>query len=275
MNPGSIDSSNLSSRYQAVFEEMRSEIRGGAEAQQAEQASGVSAPASGLAASQVGLAASQSSAEATDGEAWRLPGVTGGGTNAVTMGEKAGWMAEISDSALMFNALWEMARSSQQDLASAKDIKNAMQTAKIDAKEAAINETQNQIEAERAAAWESFGYAVAGALVSLGVSLVGSGAGGFVEDKAWQAAWQASAQGWGSATTALGTAISKNSGYQRDADDAKLRSQRLEMQEAIFDDAVDTFKGSYEEAKEQMKLALRIIQEHFELQSQVVQKITS
>ena len=279
MNSGSIDSSNISASYQAIFEEMKADGLKGPEAKNSEAVTGAGVAAENqplLASSQSGLSSSLGSSDSSGGNAWRLPEVTGSGATAGAMGEKAGWMVDISDSALMFNALWEMARSSQQDLSTAKEIKNAMHTSKIDAKKTAIAETENQIEAERDAAWEAFGSAVAGAVVSFGVGLVAAnGWLGVTKGSEVAAALSASAQGWGSATTALGNAISKNSGAQRDADDAKLRVKRAEMQEAIFDDAIDTFKGAYEEAKEQYKLALRIIQEHFELKSQVIQKVTS
>ena len=88
-------------------------------------------------------------------------------------------------------------------------------------------------------------------------------------------ALQASASGFGNAVQAGINAYSKNSGAQRDADDAMLLEKRWEMMESMQDDMVDTFKGAHEDARELFRLALRIIQEHFELRSQAVQKLTS
>lgn len=44
---------------------------------------------------------------------------------------------------------------------------------------------------------------------------------------------------------------------------------------SMMDDAIEEAKSNYEEAKEQFKLALRVLIEHMERQTQVVQKITS
>ncbi len=59
------------------------------------------------------------------------------------------------------------------------------------------------------------------------------------------------------------------------SDEAKLQQKRWEEMEAIADAEIDEAKNNYEEAKEQFKLALRILNEHMERQTQVIQKITS
>lgn len=59
------------------------------------------------------------------------------------------------------------------------------------------------------------------------------------------------------------------------ADEAKLLRKRWEMMESIADSDIDEAKNNYEEAKEQFKLAMRIIAEHAERMTQVIQKITS
>jgi hypothetical protein len=61
----------------------------------------------------------------------------------------------------------------------------------------------------------------------------------------------------------------------RGADEARLAQKRHEMQEGIADSAIDEAKSSYDEAKEQFKLAMRILSEHMERMTQVTQKITS
>ena len=57
-------------------------------------------------------------------------------------------------------------------------------------------------------------------------------------------------------------------------DSAKLEAKRYEREEAILDDAIDSSKAQYEDAREQFKKALRIIQQHAERQSQITQKMT-
>jgi hypothetical protein len=61
---------------------------------------------------------------------------------------------------------------------------------------------------------------------------------------------------------------------QLSAQMTRLKAKMLELQEAIFDENIENTKANYEEAKEQFKLALRILQETLERQSQVVNKIT-
>jgi len=61
---------------------------------------------------------------------------------------------------------------------------------------------------------------------------------------------------------------------QLSAQMARLQAKMHELQEAIFDESIDEAKANYNEAKEQFKLPLRILQGHQERQSQVVNKIT-
>ena len=63
------------------------------------------------------------------------------------------------------------------------------------------------------------------------------------------------------------------------ADAEKVRRKRAEMLEALLDRDIDSAKenakADYDEAREQFLLAIRIIAEQTERQTQVVQKITS
>ena len=59
------------------------------------------------------------------------------------------------------------------------------------------------------------------------------------------------------------------------ADAKRLQQKAWEMMESIADSEIDEAKDNYEEAKEQFKLAMRILSEHMERQTQVIQKITS
>ena len=65
------------------------------------------------------------------------------------------------------------------------------------------------------------------------------------------------------------------SGGKHRADEAKLESKRWETMEGIADAEIDEAKNNYEEAKEQFKLAMRVLSEHMERMTQVTQKITS
>lgn len=215
------------------------------------------------------LTSSSSGVVADFGGATPLPDVSGASAPVDLMKAKAGWMAELANGsgALMWAAMSEMARMSQRELGDARQLRNAMHTSKIEAKQAQINATQAQIEAEREAAKEALITAVVAAVVTAAFSMAGAGSTTSVAGKTAQVA--------GGVVTAAGTYMSKNSGAEREADEKKLEAKRYEREEAIFDDAIDSAKSSYEEAKEQFKLALRIMTEHMERQTQVVQKMTS
>jgi len=55
----------------------------------------------------------------------------------------------------------------------------------------------------------------------------------------------------------------------------KLEAKRYEMIEAVFDASIDSAKSTQEAARELFKLALRIVSEHAERQTQVAQKLSS
>jgi len=61
---------------------------------------------------------------------------------------------------------------------------------------------------------------------------------------------------------------------QLSAQMAKLQAKMAELQKAIYDGQIDSAKVQYEEAKEQFKLALRLLQEHQERQSQAANKLS-
>ena len=53
----------------------------------------------------------------------------------------------------------------------------------------------------------------------------------------------------------------------------ELQRKRLEAMEQLADESIEDAKSNYEESREQFKLAVRILQQQMERQSQVVQKI--
>jgi hypothetical protein len=192
-----------------------------------------------------------------------LPNVAGPMAGNELVGQKAGWLTEISDGALMWHAMSTLAHTAELDMKSSKELKNAMEQQKIQMKQAQINATESQIAAERKAATEQLVFS----LVAVAASAAGGAWGG--------TAIQGASQAIGGAVTAAGQAYSKNMGAQREADEKKLEVKRLEREEAMIDQAVDTAKSNYEESRELFKNALKAISEHVERQTQVVQKITS
>lgn len=61
----------------------------------------------------------------------------------------------------------------------------------------------------------------------------------------------------------------------RKTDKDRVRQKQDEVLQAMADAEIEEAKDNYEDAREQLKQALRIIQEHIERETQVVQKITS
>jgi hypothetical protein len=55
---------------------------------------------------------------------------------------------------------------------------------------------------------------------------------------------------------------------------ARLQTKMFALQKAILDENIDAAKAQYDEATEQFKIAVRIVQEHQQRQSQVMNKIT-
>ncbi|MCA9623409.1 MAG: hypothetical protein KC731_30520, partial [Myxococcales bacterium] len=69
--------------------------------------------------------------------------------------------------------------------------------------------------------------------------------------------------------------LPKSARSQRKADADKLQAKEDELMESLAEDAIDEAKNDYADAKEQLKLALRVMAEYTERQKQVVKKLTS
>ena len=69
--------------------------------------------------------------------------------------------------------------------------------------------------------------------------------------------------------------LASGSGGMYQSDVAHLVTKRWSMEEDIMDAAIEEAKADYEKSKEQFKLAMRILTEHMERATQVIQKVTS
>lgn len=220
------------------------------------------------------LSSTNTSAVTAFGGAPSLPDVGGVTASAGSVGDKVNWLdvtQGLDDAALMWMALSTMATTSMRDIKDSKMLKHAMQKAKVDAKKNEIAATEDKIAAERKNAVSQFVWAVTASVVSFAVSYAGakSPAG-----SAGGAGLQAMGSSVGGAVTAFGNMQSKLSGGQAEADEKQIEAMKWQQQQEIMDMAVEEAKSSYEEAKELFKLALKIMSEHVERQSQVVQTIT-
>ena len=175
---------------------------------------------------------------------------------------------EMSVGMLSWMALSEMARTSQTDMAMSKDLRHAMQKMKYDTKSLEIDATEQKIEAERQAAWNNFYISCA----SAAVNIIGAANPGQAFGSQFTAA--AIGQGGSQMISAGGQAIDKSYGAQAEADEQQLRILRLQQLQESMDQAIDESNSNYQEAKEQFKQALRLIDGMVERQTQVVQTIT-
>ena len=175
---------------------------------------------------------------------------------------------EMSVGMLSWMALSEMARTSQTDMAMSKELRHAMQKMKYDAKSLEIDATEQKIEAERQQAWNNFYISCAAAAVNIIGAANPSGMFGT------QFTAAAIGQGGSQMITAGGQAMDKSFGAGRDVDEAQLRILRLQQMQESMDQAIDESNSNYQEAKEQFKQALRLIDGMVERQTQVVQTIT-
>ena len=114
-------------------------------------------------------------------------------------------------------------------------------------------------------------WASIGAVAAVGASVAGATIG---SNTAAGAGWQAvgsSAYGW---TTSMGNALSVTFGPDARASEKELEQLRIQMQSETVEQTLDTARSNYDEAKEMFKLALRILLEFAERQSQITSTIT-
>ena len=202
-----------------------------------------------------------------------LPDVSDAGADHVALNSQLrSFSGDLSESAVAWMAMAEMSKQSMRDISQASELRNAMQQMKLDAKDQEIDATEKKIEAERDAAWEQFAWACAGAVAS--AALGGFGASSGMAGTAAGGAMAGAAAGAGGVMTSLGTAISKTSGAQARADEAQIEILEHQRDQEALDQTIDSVRRSYEEAKEQMKQALKVLNDMSDRQSQVVQTIT-
>ena len=198
----------------------------------------------------------------TDFGAHPLPGVSGPVMAAADVGSKLDWlqsMAAIEGAALMWMALSTMATTSMREMKDAKDIKHALQTGKLAAKDAEIQSQQNEINAQREEAAKAFAVAMVIAVVSAYmVTTSFSGAAGAVSTAA-NAGYQA---------------YSKDSGPQAKANEEKIKAMQHQKEQEMLQMGIDDAQANYDDSREMFKLALKIMSEYVERQSQTVQAFT-
>ncbi|MEO0813860.1 MAG: hypothetical protein AAFY60_13420, partial [Myxococcota bacterium] len=169
----------------------------------------------------------------------------------------------VADSALMWMALSTMAKTSMRDMSDAKDFRNAMQLGKAESKKNEIKSTEEQIEAERRAAAEGLMWSIVSAVATYAFSSMES-----------LGASQAMGKAAGDVVSAFGKYHSKAHGAQAEADDKRVEAMRHQLMQELLEQGSEVAKASYDEAREQFKLALKILDEHAEREAQITANIT-
>ncbi len=165
------------------------------------------------------------------------------------------------DAALMWTALSTMAKTGIIDTKLASKIKSLMQKGKVESKKNEIKATEEQIQAEREAAAMKLMFAIAAAVVQMGLAMAGP-------------VGQAIGPALGQLINSLGEYINKTSGPQREADDKKIEIMRHQLMQEVFEQGIENAKSNYDEAREVLKLAIKILTEHAERQTQITTTIT-
>jgi hypothetical protein len=201
------------------------------------------------------------------GDAPPLPTTAGEADNA-HLSDRLGWLKDSGDGALMWMALSELARTAMRDMQDARQVKHAMSSAKISSKKTQLDATEQRIAAQREEAERIFRDTVITSVVVCAIACAAACAG------TYGPAISACASAAGQVYQSYSTMNSKTDGPQAEADDKELEAMRWELQAEMMDQMVEEAQSSYEESKELFKLALRILTEHYELQSQATQTYT-
>ena len=204
-----------------------------------------------------------------------LPGVSGKNFMPVAdLGSRlssGGWSStEVSHSA--WAALSEIARSGFTDRRTSRELRLALQSSKASAKKMSIEMTKKKIEAEKDAAWERFGWAIAGTVISAVTAGAGASMG---VTTATGAGLTAASQGLGTIATSFGDAASKEWGAQSEAHEAEIRAKELDLHAERLDSAIEDAKANEQEAKEAAMHGLKLLEQITENRTQAVQKLTN
>lgn len=193
-----------------------------------------------------------------------LPDDFAGAKSIVGMREHFDWAHNtqgIPDAALLWVQLSTLARSALREMDDWTEMKHASQTAKSAAKKAQIEATEKKIEGERQAALERMAFSIGGAVLGYGVGQAGS-------------VGEAIAKPLAETSSAVGDLVTKTLGGQAKADNQEVQGMRYESIETHMDEAVDSAVASYDDARELFKLALKILDEHAERESQITANVT-
>ncbi|MEZ4270284.1 MAG: hypothetical protein R3C68_02240 [Myxococcota bacterium] len=200
-----------------------------------------------------------------------LPDVHGRAASHQEVMQRLHWLRGFEDGALMWHAMAALARGAILDMKNARELRDELTHQANEARKEEIQLMGRQIQAERAAANETLAWSVAGAVVSFGLGAYGAGD----TTDAVRSGLGAASTGIGDVVRQSGNAYSKNVGNQREADDARLGARRTQYFAALVEEQSNRAQSDYDEARELLRLAFRIMVEIPERRSQEIQRATS
>jgi len=158
-----------------------------------------------------------------------------------------------SAGSLAWMALSEMARTSENERKTARELRDALQKGKFEEKQASLDAQASKIESEKSAAWVQFGAACGAAAVSLGGGFYGLGGGN-----------AAMAQGIVASSSVISTGVTaadKTGGAQAEADAQELYSKTRDLEADKLDMYIDDASSNYQEAKQAHDKAIKMIED--------------
>jgi len=198
-----------------------------------------------------------------------LPGVSGPTSSPQQVRDRASYfdLDGSTDAALMWATVMTLAQSSMKDVRDARMMKALAQEQKMAAKDQEIAATKDKIAHEKDAARDQFITSVVAAGVSAFAGAVGGNSGGMT------GALGGSAAALGTMINSTGNWISTAYGNKAQANAADIKSKQWAKTAEMLDQSVEDKKANLDAAKEQFKAALKLIDDHYEQQTQVTSKI--
>lgn len=198
-----------------------------------------------------------------------LPGVSGPSASPQQVRDRASYfdLDGSTDAALMWATVMTLAQSAMKDVRDARLMKAIAQEQKLAAKDKEIAATKSKIEHEKDAARDQFITSIVAACVTAAAGAAGGGNGGV------SGALGSSATSLGTMINAAGNYITTAYGAKADANKADLLAKRWSKIAEMLDTSIEDKKANLDAAKEQFKAALKLIDDHYEQQTQVVSKI--
>jgi len=206
----------------------------------------------------------QNATPVVGGQAVSLPPVLGDTASPAAVADKVNYMASMpggSEGALMWLELSTLAKGAMQDIDMANKLKIAFQQSAIDAKDSEITAKYAEIKDMQSSANTKLVTAICMAVVEAALTMFGGAKLGALSGVA------------GGVVQAVGNKIDTDTAQTNQKKDEILgivAQKKAEMSQMLIDEA----QTSKDKAIDLLKLALKIISDHYENMTQAIQAIT-